>query len=450
MLALVLAGGVSLLLWLGWTTAFDNFASSNSSTLFTAKKSSPEAIAPTSSAPTQVHVALADQTNHQQIISENTAQQLGITVSWATSTQTKTSSVKFGLDPVKLTSIMYATNLSMQYEFCNYKSPWFQHVTIPGNSLAPSTTYYYQCGDDEDGWSDVSSFVTPVAVGSRMPITIGVIGDLGQTMYSEQTLRHLKSRTGMSAIVHAGDLSYADSNETRWDRWENLVQPLAAKMPWMISVENHEKERPCQKDVDPFVAYQVRFRTPFNPNDMLQRANLYYAFRVGMVHLIVVTPYVPFDASSPQYKWLEAELARVDRSVTPWVCVLMHGPWYNSNTAHQGMEPHATCTRMSARTPVFEGEVRKDGIIYVVLGGGGNREGLASKFIEPQPKWSAFRKAHYGLGIFKAVDATHGIIESYENQDVGDASLQDSAWITTTSFRVATDRIDEQENQRSD
>jgi hypothetical protein len=37
---------------------------------------------------------------------------------------------------------------------------------------------------------------------------------------------------------------------------------------------------------------------------------------------------------TPQYTWLQEELARVDRNVTPWLFVLVHSPWYNSNTYH--------------------------------------------------------------------------------------------------------------------
>lgn len=29
-------------------------------------------------------------------------------------------------------------------------------------------------------------------------------------------------------------------------------------------------------------------------------------------------------------------MAKVDRTKTPWLIVVLHAPWYNSNTAHQG------------------------------------------------------------------------------------------------------------------
>ncbi len=46
--------------------------------------------------------------------------------------------------------------------------------------------------------------------------------------------------------------------------------------------------------------------------------------------------YAEFDKKSSQYKWLVADLAKIDRKKTPWVIVLLHAPWYSTNTAHQG------------------------------------------------------------------------------------------------------------------
>ena len=36
------------------------------------------------------------------------------------------------------------------------------------------------------------------------------------------------------------------------------------------------------------------------------------------------------------YKWFQNELTKVDRGRTSSLVVLIHTPWYNSNTAHQG------------------------------------------------------------------------------------------------------------------
>ncbi|GAA5845342.1 hypothetical protein JCM11251_008002, partial [Rhodosporidiobolus azoricus] len=38
----------------------------------------------------------------------------------------------------------------------------------------------------------------------------------------------------------------------------------------------------------------------------------------------------PFGAHNEQVEWLKADLAKVDRSVTPWIIVQLHRPWYTS------------------------------------------------------------------------------------------------------------------------
>lgn len=66
------------------------------------------------------------------------------------------------------------------------------------------------------------------------------------------------------------------------------------------------------------------------------KSNLYYSFDVAGAHIIMLGSYTDFDASSDQYTWLKADLEKVDKSKTPWTIVLIHAPWYNSNSAHKG------------------------------------------------------------------------------------------------------------------
>lgn len=37
---------------------------------------------------------------------------------------------------------------------------------------------------------------------------------------------------------------------------------------------------------------------------------------------------------TPQYKWFEKELPKVNRTKTPWLIVLLHALWYNSYNYH--------------------------------------------------------------------------------------------------------------------
>jgi len=62
--------------------------------------------------------------------------------------------------------------------------------------------------------------------------------------------------------------------------------------------------------------------------------------------------------------------------------------------------------------------VRDDcGPVHIVIGDGGNREGLADSYDEPQPEWSAFREASYGSGTLDLLNTTHALWRWHRNQD---------------------------------
>jgi hypothetical protein len=76
-----------------------------------------------------------------------------------------------------------------------------------------------QYGDKQLGLSARSSFTTPPAVGDGLleqgGYVIGLVGDLGQTEDSAVTIRHILEEPLPLAVLHAGDLSYADCEQDR-------------------------------------------------------------------------------------------------------------------------------------------------------------------------------------------------------------------------------------------
>lgn len=61
--------------------------------------------------------------------------------------------------------------------------------------------------------------------------------------------------------------------------------------------------------------------------------NMYYSRDLPGMHAIFITSYIQgdtFSRTSAQYKWLESDLKKVDRTETPWVVVSMHAPWYTT------------------------------------------------------------------------------------------------------------------------
>ena len=86
------------------------------------------------------------------------------------------------------------------------------------------------------------------------------------------------------------------------------------------------------------ISTKYRFSGHPTPTPYNQDGVMYYSFEAGPAHVISLSSFYPggFDASSPLTQFLTADLAKVDRSTTPWLIVMIHAPWYNSNTAHQG------------------------------------------------------------------------------------------------------------------
>jgi hypothetical protein len=228
-----------------------------------------------------------------------------------------------------------------------------------------------------------------------------------------------------------------------------LVVPLASAVPTLSIVGNHDVERGCGA---PFAAYTARFRMPgagagSGSAGALEGSHprLWWSHDAGGVHWVGLSSYSPVGERSPQRAWLAADLAAVDRAVTPWVIVTMHAPWYNSNAKHQN-DPEPGATRDAFEAMLLEARVdlvlaghvhayeRSAGGVfaakrnacapsafslpacacahgasasadasclfpaaaYVVIGDGGNREGLATEWLKPAPEWSAVRKAAYG------------------------------------------------------
>lgn len=242
-----------------------------------------------------------------------------------------------------------------------------------------------------------------------------VTGDLGQTEWTASTLSHV-IETDYDVLLLPGDLSYADTQQPLWDSFGRLVEPYASSRPWMVTEGNHEIEIFPIIHPHGFKAYNARWLMPYEQSS--SNSNLYYSFDVAGCHVIMLGSYVDFDRDSDQYSWLQSDIARIDREITPWVFVLIHAPWYNSNTAHKGegesmrkaMEELLYDARVDAvfsghvhayerfvshiyfiislqsknnaqivctQTRVFDNRADPCGPIYLTIGDGGNREGLA-------------------------------------------------------------------------
>ncbi|KAG2582967.1 purple acid phosphatase 23-like isoform X1 [Panicum virgatum] len=388
----------------------------------------------------------------------------------------------------------------------NYTSGAIHHVRLRG--LCPATRYYYRCGDSSlsGGLSDERSFTTLPATGAgSYPRRVAVVGDLGLTGNSTATVDHL-AQNDPSLVLMVGDMTYAnqyrttggkgvpcfscsfpdapirESYQPRWDGWGRFMEPITSKIPLMVIEGNHEIEPQGHGGEVTFASYLARFAVPSEESG--SNTKFYYSFNAGGIHFIMLGAYVDYNRTGAQYSWLDKDLQRVDRRVTPWVVAAWHSPWYNSYSSHyqefecmrQEMEDLLYRHRVDI---VFSGHVHAYermnrvfnytldpcGPLYITIGDGGNIEKIdidhaddpgkcpspgdnhpefggvchlnftsgpaKGKFCwDRQPEWSAYRESSFGHGILEVVNSTYALWTWHRNQDAyGENSLGDQIYI---------------------
>ena len=203
--------------------------------------------------PTQIHLAYGDRIDQ-------------MFVSFVTNSNSHTPRCQYGLSPslfdweVNGTTLTYTAS-----DMCegkaniwgpqNFIHPGFMH-TILLNDLRSSTMYFYRVGTNDDGWSSVYSFTSRPADGYS-EVNLIAYGDLGVAPFAtgtKSTVDRVRARvmsTNITCLLHIGDISYAMGIAVLWDAFLNQMVPNASRVPYMISIGNHEYDYITGGDKDP-------------------------------------------------------------------------------------------------------------------------------------------------------------------------------------------------------
>lgn len=308
----------------------------------------------------------------------------------------------------------------------------------------------YLVGSEAAGWSVPATLPAWPADGE--PWRIVAYGDHGVGTQSNASALLVPTVAARQphAVLHLGDIAYADGTPSVWDEWFRMVEPLAATTLYMATPGNHEHEgyhvasgpSPDQASftgsaLDAYEQYRQRFHLP-------GQGELHYSFDLGPVHVVSInsedlcatqpaTEPVPWRVSLPcgaenqllplegdrplppnqeLLDWLVADL--VANADAPWTLVMLHRPVYSSG-AYSGesvlresfvpvFEEHGVDLVLSGHDhnyqrsfPLRAGAPDDPGLasypqgsspIYVVSGGAG--EGYYS-LRDPAPAWTASR-----------------------------------------------------------
>ena len=303
---------------------------------------------------------------------------------------------------------------------------FYVHAALEG--LRPGRTYFYAVGHhgfdpaDLTRFGRIDSFTTAPSrrrVAGRFTFT--AFGDQG---VSSHALRNdgMIAAQGPAFHLHAGDLCYADASgkgrpvsadgahdtdvydPRKWDQFWAQNEPVAASVPWMACVGNHDMEALYSPD-----GYGGQLaRWDFPDNGPAEGVGV-YSFVYGNVGVVALdTNDITFETTAnrgytggAQTRWLDERLAflRCQPDVD-FVVVFFHHCAYSTTSAHASeggvrnqwvplFDKHAVDLVINGHNHVYEradvlrGGVARatpigatvhpatDGTTYVTAGGGG-------------------------------------------------------------------------------
>jgi len=309
--------------------------------------------------PTEVHLALAEDLRSMRVVWRTAGEDCGSAVSyWATASLETNRTANAGVHGKPMLQQAMGNSYSLTENIM---------CSAPANSarfhinmhlarmfdLMEGVEYTYTF----PGSTRQFSFVAPLLAGPNPPrFSFLAYGDMGVKQHKapqavhtvDVMLREVEARP-VELIVHVGDVAYADGSYKTWDKFMTLVEPLAARIPYMVGVGNHEYCYYGEADNDPSgvsapyhppwgnfadesggeCGAMLTKRMPMpNLRAGTDNAPFYYSFDYASVHFTMISTEHDISPGSQQYKWLARDLAAVDRCVTSWLVVGLHRPMY--------------------------------------------------------------------------------------------------------------------------
>ena len=432
-------------------------------------------------------------------------------VTWTSNTSAETvpASVAYGTDPARLDQVIAATSSTFTVaDLCHVRTsgtppqanpftdealdigpiPWhdrgWTHTAVMAG-LAPGTRYFYRVAQPALGQASATyNFTTAPAAdggGGDEPTRVVVFGDLGVSVNDSdyetsqlppsqlndvpvQTVRAME-RLGeaewASMMLLVGDLSYACGTMLKWDLFLSLMQPLAAAIPLQVAAGNHEMDDPklagnvvsgsqdSGGECGVPYAHYFGLRQPYG-----DARGFYGSWNHGRIHFVSFNTEVNWTSGSAQLRWLEADLAGVNKTVTPFTVFAGHRPYLATNTC-RGWKTRTDLMAALENTlePLFDAYnvqlalwghvhdyertcsvrrrrcVAQGGTTHVVIGNAGHGVHTCPEWVFPSPEWEAFRSFEHGYARIEATNATHLHFEAVMNRD---GKVHDEVWLSSS------------------
>uniref|UniRef100_A0A4D5RKI2 Purple acid phosphatase n=1 Tax=Ixodes scapularis TaxID=6945 RepID=A0A4D5RKI2_IXOSC len=250
-------------------------------------------------------------------------------VTWTTFNETHESVVEFGQASLDQRAL---GNNSTKFKDggTEHRVIFIHRVTL--NGLQPGSLYRYHCGSNM-GWSSLF-FFRAMRSGQNWSPRLAVFGDMGNVNAQSLPFLQEEAQKGtIDAVLHVGDFAYdMDSDNARvGDEFMRQIEPVAAYVPYMTCVGNHENS--------------YNFSNYVNRFSMVDKSgninNHFFSLDIGPAHIISLSTEFYFFVEygntqiANQYNWLEEDLKEAtkpeNRAKRPWIITMGHRPMYCSN-----------------------------------------------------------------------------------------------------------------------
>ena len=206
--------------------------------------------------------------------------------------------------------------------------------------LLPATKYYYAVFDGDKRLTPLDetySFITPPAVGSKVPVRFWALGDGGTGRQEQADVYRAmldvtrREKHPLDMWLHLGDMAYGTGRDMEFQShfFEAYEGALRSKVCWP-TMGNHEGfASKGQENVGP---YYDSFVVPRRgeAGGLASGTEAYYSFDWANIHFICLDSHdLDRHPDKPMAKWLKADL---EKAKADWIIAFWHHPPYTKGS----------------------------------------------------------------------------------------------------------------------
>ena len=257
-------------------------------------------------------------------------------VTWRTDKRAETPQVQFApasANPEFIRDAATAAAKSASLDIGDGKTVATYRANLQG--LRPDTNYLYRAGDGKN-WGEWFEFHT--ASDQPKKFRFLYVGDAQNDIKSRwsRVIRAAYAKAPKSAfIIHAGDLVASGYRDDLWGEWYDSMEFIAATVPCLPVVGNHELEKPAgaPKSLALPAIWKHEFAYPQNGPDVPENESYsfdYQGVRFLSLNVNILENEKDFDSNRPI---IEQMAAWVDKALTNnpnrWTIVTQHQGMYS-------------------------------------------------------------------------------------------------------------------------